>query len=117
MVQVQIYPASTNRVVNRALIHEIATTHSKLLEGKLPAYDGVQRLYTAGPLPFNSKEFPVKYADDNGGKEKEYKVTIKLTAKADIHHLKEYLQGRLLDVPRETIQCLEIVLRQSSTSK
>lgn len=31
-----------------------------------PAYDGRKSLYTAGPLPFKSKEFAVKLIDNDG---------------------------------------------------
>jgi len=33
------------------------------LGGKSPAYDGRKSLYTAGPLPFDSKEFVVNLAE------------------------------------------------------
>lgn len=34
---------------------------------RLPAYDGRKSLYTAGELPFTSKEFKVKLVDDDDG--------------------------------------------------
>lgn len=37
------------------------------LGGRLPAYDGRKSLYTAGPLPFASKEFQITLLDDDGG--------------------------------------------------
>lgn len=32
----------------------------------MPAYDGMKSLYTAGPLPFSSKEFVVKLVENDG---------------------------------------------------
>ena len=32
-----------------------------------PAYDGMQGVYTAGPLPFTSKEFLIKLENGNDG--------------------------------------------------
>lgn len=34
---------------------------------RLPAYDGRKSLYTAGPLPFPSKEFKITLIDEDDG--------------------------------------------------
>ena len=34
---------------------------------RLPAYDGRKSLYTAGPLPFATKEFRITLADEDDG--------------------------------------------------
>lgn len=34
---------------------------------RLPAYDGRKSLYTAGPLPFASKEFKITLMDEEDG--------------------------------------------------
>ena len=44
-------------------------------------------------------------------RERQFKVAIKLASKADIHHLQEFLRGRQPDIPQETIQALDVVLR------
>ena len=40
---------------------------STTLGGRLPAYDGRKSLYTAGELPFKTKEFEVTLPDKNPG--------------------------------------------------
>lgn len=37
------------------------------LGNRLPAYDGRKSLYTAGPLPFTSKEFRINLLDEEEG--------------------------------------------------
>lgn len=37
------------------------------LGNRLPAYDGRKSLYTAGPLPFASKEFLITLVDNDDG--------------------------------------------------
>ena len=37
------------------------------LGNRLPAYDGRKSLYTAGPLPFPSKEFKITLIDEDDG--------------------------------------------------
>ncbi|CAL5412444.1 unnamed protein product [Camellia sinensis] len=77
------------------------------------AYDGRKSVYTAGPLPFSSKDFVIKLVDQDRGarKDREFKVSVKFAAKPDIHHLQEFMRGRQLDTPQETIQVLDVVLR------
>lgn len=37
------------------------------LGSRLPAYDGRKSLYTAGPLPFQSREFQINLMDEDDG--------------------------------------------------
>lgn len=47
------------------------------LDNRRPAYDGRKSLYTAGPLPFSSKEFEIKLVDNDkeAGSSKRYSLT------------------------------------------
>ncbi|XP_028106059.1 uncharacterized protein LOC114305145 isoform X2 [Camellia sinensis] len=75
---------------------------------RLPAYDGRKSLYTAGPLPFTSKEFKITLIDEDDGtggarREREFRVVIKFAARADLHHLGLFLQGWQADAPQEAL--------------
>ncbi|XP_042013844.1 protein argonaute 1-like [Salvia splendens] len=119
---VSITPEVTSRGVNRALMKQLVTSYQESHLGRrLPAYDGRKSLYTAGPLPFVSKEFKITLLDEEdapGGtrREREFKVVIKFAARADLHHLGMFLQGRQADAPQEALQVLDIVLRELPTS-
>lgn len=66
--QVSITPEVTSRGVNRAVMRQlIALYQESHLGGRLPAYDGRKSLYTAGPLPFSSKEFKITLIDEDDG--------------------------------------------------
>ncbi|KAK9279607.1 hypothetical protein L1049_013286 [Liquidambar formosana] len=115
---VTITPKVTSKTLNRDVMTEWVKSYRESHLGKrMPAYDGRKSLYTAGPLPFTSKEFVVKLADRDGGasssREREFRVAIKFAAKPDLHHLQQFLRGRQLDVPQETIHVLNEVLRES----
>lgn len=132
---------------------------------RLPAYDGRKSLYTAGPLPFVTKDFKITLIDEDDGtgqpryiilsfslfyrcscyskqisfltglclvalyihilmrtfvlcrREREFKVVIKMAARADLHHLGLFLQGRQADAPQEALQVLDIVLRELPTTR
>ncbi|CAA3003315.1 argonaute 1 [Olea europaea subsp. europaea] len=120
---VSITPEITSRGVNRAVIEQLVKLYRESHLGqRLPAYDGRKSLYTAGPLPFVSKEFKIILVDEEDGptsarRQREFKVVIKFAARADLHHLGMFLQGRIADVPQEALQVLDIVLRELPTSR
>uniref|UniRef100_A0A5B7AXE8 Uncharacterized protein n=1 Tax=Davidia involucrata TaxID=16924 RepID=A0A5B7AXE8_DAVIN len=121
---VTITPEVASRTVNRAIIAELVKLHKESDLGmRLPAYDGRKSLYTAGELPFAGKEFKIKLIDEDDGssngpkREREYKVVIKFVARANLCHLGQFLAGKRADAPQETLQILDIVLRELSSKR
>ncbi|KAF8378860.1 hypothetical protein HHK36_030209 [Tetracentron sinense] len=120
---VSITPEVTSRGVNRAVMEQLVRLYRESHLGKrLPAYDGRKSLYTAGPLPFTSKEFSITLVDEDDGtgaprRERPFRVVIKLAARADLHHLGLFLRGKQADAPQEALQVLDIVLRELPTSR
>nr|CAD1842976.1 unnamed protein product [Ananas comosus var. bracteatus] len=98
---VAITPEVHSRRMNRAVMAELVRLYRDTELGmRLPAYDGRMSLYTAGSLPFDSKVFTVKVAEEDDGtgifREKEYRVAIKFAAHADLHHLRQFIGGSKL---------------------
>ncbi|KAH7681812.1 eukaryotic translation initiation factor 2C protein [Dioscorea alata] len=119
---VTITPEVASRTMNRAIMAELVRLYRETELGmRLPAYDGRKSLYTAGVLPFTSKEFVVKITEEDDGlginREKEYRVAIKFVARADLHHLRQFIAGKQADAPQETLQVLDIVLRELSCKR
>ncbi|KAF9624717.1 hypothetical protein IFM89_013255 [Coptis chinensis] len=118
---VSISPEGTSRGVNRAVIAELVKLYRlSHLGNRLPAYDGRKSLYTAGPLPFATREFSITLIDEDDGtgaprRERQFRVVIKFAARADLHHLGMFLQGKQADAPQEALQVLDIVLRELPT--
>jgi eukaryotic translation initiation factor 2C len=50
-------------------------------------------------------------------RQREYKVVIKFVARANMHHLGQFLAGKRADAPQEALQILDIVLRELSTKR
>ncbi|XP_057480952.1 protein argonaute 5-like [Actinidia eriantha] len=116
---VAITPEVTSKKVCRDIISALVASYRESHLGKRwPAYDGRKSLYTAGPLPFASKEFVVKLVDEDSlaRRERTFNVAIKFAAKADLHHLQEFLRSRQLDIPQEIIQVLDVVLRSAPSN-
>ncbi|KAG0541970.1 hypothetical protein BDA96_02G062300 [Sorghum bicolor] len=107
---VLINPEPKARRTNRVILSELLKVHGATsLAHKIPAYDGSKSLYTAGELPFKSMEFVVKL----GRREIEYKVTIRYAAQPNLYHLQQFLKGQQRDAPYDTIQALDVALRES----
>ncbi|XP_044391171.1 protein argonaute MEL1 isoform X3 [Triticum aestivum] len=113
---VSINQESNSRAVNREVLSELIKLHGTL-GGKLPAYDGRKSLYAAGSLPFESEELAVTLVDlqkkDKERAEREYKITIKVAGRTDLYHFQQFMKGRQRDMPQETIQVLDVALRES----
>ncbi|GKB68130.1 protein argonaute 1 [Tanacetum coccineum] len=63
---VTLTPAVTSRGVNRAVMAQLVKLYKEShLAKRLLAYDGRKSLYTAGPLPFVSKDFKSTLLDDD----------------------------------------------------
>ncbi|XP_051113404.1 protein argonaute 5-like [Andrographis paniculata] len=105
---VTITPEITSKKVSREVMKELVKLYgeSDLGIDRL-AYDGRKSCYTARQFPFTSKDFVVKL--ERSGRE--FKVTIKFASKANLYHLNQFLLGQQLDVPQETLQFLDVVLR------
>jgi eukaryotic translation initiation factor 2C len=115
---VSITPEITSKNVCRQIINDLSKLYREAHLGKRQlAYDGRKSVYTAGPLPFISKDFVINLDNSGGRKNREFKVSIKFAAKADLHHLQQFLRSRQGDLPQETIQALDVVLRASASTK
>ncbi|XP_031493653.1 protein argonaute 10-like [Nymphaea colorata] len=120
---VTVTPVVASKSVNKAIMAELVKLYRESDLGmRLPAYDGRKSLYTAGVFPFTSKEFIVKLVAEEDGihgpkREREFKVTLKFIARANLHHLTEFLAGRRSEAPQEALQVLDIVLRELSAQR
>uniref|UniRef100_A0A7I4BGJ8 Argonaute family member n=1 Tax=Physcomitrium patens TaxID=3218 RepID=A0A7I4BGJ8_PHYPA len=120
---VAINPELPSKGINRAVMEQLVKLYRESHLGtRLPAYDGRKSLYTAGPLPFQSREFEISLTDEEDGsnqlrRARHFKVVIKFAARADLHHLGEFLAGRQADAPQEALQVLDIVLRELPTHR
>ncbi|KAL8214340.1 hypothetical protein R6Q57_003789 [Mikania cordata] len=113
---VAISPEVTSKTKCREIMKHLSSSYGVSHLGNLKlAYDGNKCAFAAGSLPFEFKEFLVKLTEHNG-REREFKVNIKFAAKKDLHYLREFLGGRHHDCPQETIQALDVVLRESASN-
>ncbi|XP_068309885.1 protein argonaute 5-like, partial [Pyrus communis] len=126
---VSITPEVASEKINRDVIDQLVKLYKESrLGNRIPAYDGMKSIYTAGPLPFASKEFVVTLPekDDHedssaaaaGSKRsREFKVTLKLSSKPDLYQLQQFLQSQQHESPQEETQVLDVALRAAPPEK
>lgn len=158
LVQVNIEPEANSTKLNKAIMTQLVKLHRDTDLGKrLPVYDGREALYTAGVLPFISKEFTVTLAEEDEGlgtikyeiyrilrynlctcfgyvismideishvftlnnyvRKREFKVTIKFVAHANMHQLHELVSGKQVDTPQEALKVIDIVLKELASQR
>ncbi|TVU03971.1 hypothetical protein EJB05_50467 [Eragrostis curvula] len=106
---VAITPEPTLKAVYRKIISKLVNDHETTdFGGRLPAYDGSRSLFTAGELPFKSKQFDVTLA---GRDDRKYTVAIKHATVVSLDQLMMLMGGRATDIPMQALQVLDIVLR------
>ncbi|GFY98311.1 Stabilizer of iron transporter SufD / Polynucleotidyl transferase [Actinidia rufa] len=119
---VKIKPEVNSTALNKVIMAQLVKLHRDTdLGKKLPVYDGRSALYTAGLLPFTSKEFVVTLADEDESigitKEREFKVMIEFVAHASMRHLCEFSSGKQVDTPLEALKVIDIVLRELAAQR
>ncbi|PIA65392.1 hypothetical protein AQUCO_00100697v1 [Aquilegia coerulea] len=113
-------PAVSSQRLNRNIMAQLVKLYRESDLGmRLPAYDGMNSLYTAGLLPFTSKEFRITLVNEDSriARNREFKVVIKFVARADLYHLRQFLAGKVADAPQEALQVLDIVLREMPSQR
>ncbi|PHT51932.1 Protein argonaute 1A [Capsicum baccatum] len=119
---VKITPEVKCTILNKAIIAELVKLHKDVDLGKrIPVFDGRGTIYTAGLLPFNSKEFTITLGDDDEWigitKERKFTVTIKFISQANLHQLRELLSGKQVENPPQALKIIDIVLRELASQR
>ncbi|KAF9615336.1 hypothetical protein IFM89_022987 [Coptis chinensis] len=123
LYDVSINPEAISKGVNRAVMKQLVSEFGKSqLGGKQPVYDGRKGLFTAGELPFKSKDFDIELVDKevkgstSARRGRKFKVSIKFVSRTDLHLLQQFLTGQQGETPQNIIHVLNIVLRESPSS-
>lgn len=111
---VTIWPEPTPKGGYREVMSKLVSENQRTeLGGRFPVYDGRDSLFTAGALPFDSKEFEVTLSasvEKRRTRGRMYKVVIKHAAAISLVQLRMLLAGYPTDIPAQALQVLDIVL-------
>ncbi|XP_048590350.1 protein argonaute-2 [Nematostella vectensis] len=113
-----ICPDKCPRRVNRDVVEVMVLNYHKVFGGMKPVFDGRKNLYTRDPLPIGKTptEFEVVLPTDNS-QDKKFKVTLKWVSQVSLYALEKALEGTCNQIPFETIQALDVVLRHLPSMK
>ncbi|OWM71742.1 hypothetical protein CDL15_Pgr005930 [Punica granatum] len=97
---------------NHSMIREkLFMENPKEFPLSMTAYDGEKNIFSAVPLPTGL--FTAKLMGGEGEKERSYVVSITCVKELKLAKLKDYLAGKLLQIPREIMQGMDIVMREN----
>uniref|UniRef100_A0A671MGA4 Protein argonaute-2-like n=1 Tax=Sinocyclocheilus anshuiensis TaxID=1608454 RepID=A0A671MGA4_9TELE len=109
---IDIKPEKCPRRVNREIVeHMVQHFKTQIFGDRKPVYDGRKNLYTAMPLPIGRDKVELEVTIPGEGKDRSFKVAIKWVSCVSLQALHEALTGRLPNIPFETIQALDVVMR------
>uniref|UniRef100_A0A4W5L743 Argonaute RISC catalytic component 2 n=1 Tax=Hucho hucho TaxID=62062 RepID=A0A4W5L743_9TELE len=109
---IDIKPEKCPRRVNREIVeHMVQHFKTQIFGDRKPVYDGRKNLYTAMPLPIGREKVSLPVTIPGEGKDRNFKVAIKWVSCVSLQALQEALSGRLPNIPFETIQALDVVMR------
>ncbi|XP_041421426.1 protein argonaute-2 isoform X1 [Xenopus laevis] len=110
---IDIKPEKCPRRVNREIVeHMVQHFKAQIFGDRKPVFDGRKNLYTAMPLPIaRDKQVELEVTLPGEGKDRIFKVAIKWMACVSLQALHDALSGRLPNVPFETVQALDVVMR------
>ncbi|XP_057952934.1 protein argonaute 2-like [Malania oleifera] len=77
----------------------------------MTAYDGEKNIFSAEPLPTGN--FTVEISEGEDSNKRSFMFTIKLVNELKFCKLKEYISGNLLLMPRDTLQGMDLVMKEN----
>ncbi|EEF41837.1 eukaryotic translation initiation factor 2c, putative [Ricinus communis] len=77
----------------------------------MTAYDGEKNIFSAVPLP--TGKFKVEFSEGEDMRDRTYTFTIKFVSELKLCKLKDYLSGKLLSIPRDILQGMDVVMKEN----
>lgn len=90
----------------------------KLFTGFKPVYDGKKNLYTKEALPFGQEriELDVVMPGDSAV-DRKFRVALKLVSRVSLQALEDAMAGRIRQIPPESVQAMDVILRHLPSMK
>lgn len=78
---------------------------------EMTAYDGEKNIFS--PIPLPTGQFKVELSREDDMRCRSYIFTVNLVNELSLHKLKEYLTGDLLQIPRDVLQGMDVVMKEN----
>nr|AEF32751.1 ALG-1 [Ascaris suum] len=115
---VDVQPDKCPRRVNREIVNTMIRAYQKIFNNIRPVYDGKRNMYTRDPLPIGRDrvELEVTLPGDSAV-ERQFLVTIKWVSTVSLSTLEDAMEGRIRQVPFESVQAMDVILRHLPSLK
>uniref|UniRef100_A0A8R1DKL0 Protein argonaute-1 n=1 Tax=Caenorhabditis japonica TaxID=281687 RepID=A0A8R1DKL0_CAEJA len=116
--QVDVAPDKCPRRVNREVINCLIMSFAKYFTNVRPVYDGKRNMYTREPLPIGTErmDFDVVLPGDSAV-ERHFSVSLTWVGQVSLSVLEDAMEGRVRQVPYETVQAVDVILRHLPSLK
>ncbi|WCJ28469.1 Argonaute family protein [Euphorbia peplus] len=108
-------PAKVSKSDLAEIRKKLFTDTSSEFPLSMTAYDGEKNVFSAVPLP--TGKFKVEFSEGEDMKYRSYTFTIKYVSELRLCKLKNYLCGKLLSIPRDILQGMDVVMKENPTSQ
>ncbi|CAF0731815.1 unnamed protein product [Brachionus calyciflorus] len=107
-----IQPDKCPKRINREILNTLVQAKPQLFGNQRPVFDGKKNLYTKEYLTSIANEkVEVEVTLPGEGKDRQFKVAIRFEAKVSLFALEDALNGKNMNVPYDSIQALDVIMR------
>ncbi|EFP03408.1 hypothetical protein CRE_09584 [Caenorhabditis remanei] len=115
---VDVMPDKCPRRVNREIIGCLISSFTRYFTNVRPVYDGKNSMYTRDLLPFgrDRMDFDVTLPGESAV-ERQFQVSLKWAGEISLTSLEDAMEGRINQVPYETVKAVDVILRHLPSLK
>ncbi|TKR83033.1 hypothetical protein L596_016687 [Steinernema carpocapsae] len=115
---VEVQPDKCPRRVNREIISTMIRSYTRIFDNIRPVYDGKRNMYTRHPLPVGRDRVDLEVTlPGDSAVERKFVVGIRWVTTVNLTTLEEAMEGRVRQVPFESVQAMDVILRHLPSLK
>ncbi|KAK0407213.1 hypothetical protein QR680_019080 [Steinernema hermaphroditum] len=114
---VDVQPDKCPRRVNREIIATMIRS-TRIFDNTRPVYDGKRNMYTRHPLPVGRERVDLEVTlPGDSAVERKFVVGLRWVSTVNLTTLEEAMEGRIRQVPFESVQAMDVILRHLPSLK
>ncbi|VDN24295.1 unnamed protein product [Gongylonema pulchrum] len=115
---VDVSPDKCPRRVNREIVNTMIRAYSKVFNNVRPVYDGKRNMYTREHLPIGRERVDLDVTlPGDSAVERHFTVSIRWVGVVSLSALDDAMEGRTRQVPFESVQAMDVILRHLPSLK